>query len=62
LNASPNEVQWTFPRVTGGHTWIELINTFDDREAKLTEGPVTLAPYSLALLSHTSEARIQQHR
>ena len=62
LNASPNEVQWTFPRVTGGQTWIELINTFDDREAKLTEGPVTLAPYSLALLSHTSEARIQQHR
>jgi glycogen operon protein len=62
LNASPNEVQWTFPRVTGGATWIELVNTVDDREAKLTEGPVTLAPYSLALLSHTSEARIQQHR
>jgi glycogen operon protein len=59
LNGGPDTVQWMLPAVEGGPTWIALVNTAADETPGLTEGPLTLAPYSLVLLSHTTDTRIQ---
>ncbi len=60
LNGGPETVQWTLPPVEGGSTWIALVNTAADEAPGLTKGPLTLAPYSLVLLSHTTDTRIQK--
>jgi glycogen operon protein len=62
FNASEQGIEWTLPQIGGGPTWIALVDTNADGPASLASGPVKVAPYSLVLLSHTADERIQRHR